>query len=285
MIASLKKLLPSFDKILHIIIILIIILILRYFIKRIFRRAKGKVENQPQKQRLLNVGEKVLRWTVVILGFSMIASFFPTINTVFKSLLAGSGIAALAISVASQDAISNLVSGIMIVFTKPFQVGDIIRYIDNNMTGIVEEIKIRHTVIRTFENKRLIIPNSIINKTAVENQTFNGDNKVCIFLNISITYDSDITKAMFILRAVIEKHPDFVDRRSPQQKAQNAEPVMVRIIDFAESSIILKAWMWANDIDTGISMKSDVLLELKKRYDAAGIEFAYPHMNVIVSKN
>jgi small-conductance mechanosensitive channel len=198
----------------------------------------------------------------------------------FTSLLAGSGVLALVISVASQDAISNLVGGLMVLFTKPFTIGDIIRYVDKDITGVVEEITLRHTVIRTFENKRLIIPNATINTSVIENADF-GESRICLLLDVDITYESDVEKAMTIFAEVIRQHPCYMDLRSDSEKANQVEDVKIRVVNFASSSVVLRGWVWAKNSAVGVDMKSDILRTLKQRYEAEGIDFAYPHMVVV----
>lgn len=89
------------------------------------------------------------------------------LRTVATSLLAGAGILAVAVGFASQQALSNIVSGIMIVIFKPFRVNDRLN-IGTTFNGIVEDITLRHTVIRDFENKRIIVPNMVISQECLE---------------------------------------------------------------------------------------------------------------------
>lgn len=255
-----------------------------FFIRRFFR---GIVKKAPHERiRLYKYIEQAIIWLLAICAVYVALSAFPVLKSAVTSVIAGSGAVALIISIASQDAISNFVSGIIIVFSKPFKVGDKIEYLNagDRVVGIVDEIKIRHTVIRTYENTHVIVPNSLINNTAIENYTFNGDENVCVHLTVDVTYESDINKAMFILGAVIAKNPNFVDRRTKEEKLAGIEPVTVRIIDFAESGVRIKAWIWAENPSVAIDMKSEILLELKKRYEAGNIDFAYPHIEVVSKK-
>ena len=91
-----------------------------------------------------------------------------------------------------------MVSGMFLSFFRPFKIGDRINLMEKNIAGIVEDISLRHTVIRTFENNRVIVPNSVVNMEILENANFEED-KVCRFLDISVGYNSDIEKAMDII--------------------------------------------------------------------------------------
>ena len=93
----------------------------------------------------------------------------PYLKSLGTALFAGVSIVAIAIGFASQKAFSNLVSGIFILVSKPFKISDVLEF-PNGKMGSVEEITLRHTIIKDFENKRIIIPNSIIdNETIINN--------------------------------------------------------------------------------------------------------------------
>lgn len=218
--------------------------------------------------------------TVAFFCLSAIGSYFPALNKLFTSLLAGSGVVALVISVASQDAISNIVSGVLIIASQPFKIGDVIRYVDKNITGVVEEMTLRHTIIRTFENNRLVIPNSTMNSAVIENYNYN-DNRSCMFLDIVVSYGSDTEKAVRIFADVIKNHPLY---RNYDPACTDGMP-KVRIVDCDTTGITIRGWLWSDNMLIGVDVKSDILTELRKRFRAEGIHFAYPHMVVIPHKD
>ena len=95
-------------------------------------------------------------------------------------------------------------------YSKPFRIGDKIKFIGKDVSGTVEDITMRHTVVRTFENKRIIIPNSIVSVDIIENAHITEE-KVCRFLEIGISYDSDVNKAITIIQEEVQRHPDFFE--------------------------------------------------------------------------
>ena len=103
---------------------------------------------------------------------------------------------AVVAGLAAQEALGSVVSGMMILAFKPFKMGDVVRYVDNDITGTVEEITLHHTAVRTFENKRVIIPNSKMNSAIIENADY-ADSKVCVFLTVGITYESSRPSSIF----------------------------------------------------------------------------------------
>ncbi|MDR1328572.1 MAG: mechanosensitive ion channel family protein, partial [Oscillospiraceae bacterium] len=133
---------------------------------------------------------------------------------------------------------------------------------------------LRHTVIRTFENKRLIIPNSDMNKAAIENSSY-GDSKVCFPLEFSITYESDADAAMQVIRNAIQRHPKYDEDKAEEALAAGRDPVEVLVNRLESSGIVLKVWVWAESLGVSNRMKSDIYLEVRRRFGFAGVDFAY----------
>jgi small conductance mechanosensitive channel len=218
---------------------------------------------------------------IYIIGISIIIYMIPPLRTLSISILAGAGVLAVIIGFASQQAFSNIISGIFIVIFKPFSVGD--RITIGTDTGIIEDITLRHTVIRTFENKRIIIPNSVISNEKIENSSF-GDEKICKFVEFGISYDSDVDKAKKIMRQEAEKHPNVIDNRTAEEKKSKDPIVTVRVIGFTDSSVMLRAWVWAKDPKTAFRLGCDLNESIKKRFDKEKIEIPFPHRTIVYKK-
>ena len=198
-------------------------------------------------------------------------------------VLATGGVIAVVAGLAAQEALGSVVSGVMILAFKPFKMGDVVRYVDNDITGCVEEITLHHTAVRTFENKRVIIPNSKMNSAIIENADY-ADSKVCVFLTVGITYESDLKKAKELLAREVRKQPTFLDIRTEQQKKDGVPDVPVVVLELADSAVVLRASLWAKDNATAFALKCAVLEGIKLTYDAEGIDIAYPHMQVVKSE-
>jgi small-conductance mechanosensitive channel len=197
-----------------------------------------------------------------------------------SAVIASSGVAAVVLSIACQEPIGNLCSGLIIMLTSPFKIGDIIRHIGLNATGTVEEITLRHTVIRTAENKRLFIPNSDMNKAAIENSNY-GEARLYMPLEFTITYETNIDVAIQVVTNVILRHPSFDDAQAERDRAVGKDPVGVLVNRFEDSGIVLKVWVWAENLSSSYAMKSDILREVHKHFKYAHVEFAYPHMEIV----
>lgn len=212
-----------------------------------------------------------------LIYFSAIITVITTIKpmqSLVKSLFAGSSVLALVIGLASQEAVGNIVGGFMILTFKPFVIGDVIKYVDKNIVGTVEDITLRHTTIKTLENKRVIVPNGIINKEVIENANYK-DEKVRVFIDVGITYESDIDLAKKIMHEQIIKHPFCIDNKDSD------EQVIVRVIELGDSAVKLRAWVWTENMDKSFILKCDLYEIIKKAFDNNGIDIAYPHMMVV----
>lgn len=222
----------------------------------------------------------IVSFFIYFIGGISIIGCFPALEGALNRVLATGGVLAVVIGIASQEALGSMVSGIMILLFRPFVLGDAVRYVDNGIAGVIEEISVHHTTIRTYENKRVIIPNSKMNAAIIENADY-GEKKVCAFLEVHITYESDIELAKKLLADEIKSHETFLDYRTDEQKAAGEPPVVVRVVELADSAIILRAWLWARDNGTAFAMQCDVKQRIKSRYDDAGVELAYPHLVVV----
>lgn len=215
---------------------------------------------------------------IIVYSFAAYAVMMQIIplQRIGTTLLASSGVVAVVVGLAAQEALGNLVNGMMISMFKPFRIGDLIKLNDGQLVGTVEDISLRHTVIRTFENTHVMIPNSEMNKATLENVTDNGNQKAN-FLEIPISYDSDIDMAIRIINQAVREHPDFIDARTPKEIKDKVPPVITRLVDYQEHGILLKTTAYSKDNSAGFAMLCDLRLTIKKRFDEAGIAFAYPY--------
>lgn len=259
-------------------IILVAVLILRGLAQKGFQR----LERNPQlKKGQLLIARKIFTIALYSFGLFAVIREIPALAAMATSFLAGSGVVALVVGFASQEALTNIVSGAFIIFFKPFTINDRIRLPDKNIVGFVEDISLRHTVIRTIENSRIIIPNSTINSSILENSNFN-DNRRMNFFAINVSYTADLSRALTIVEEEIEKHPSFLDTRSAEDKTKGVKPVTARVTNLGASSIELRAGFWSEDFGTGYVMLCDLNQGVKERFGREKIEIPYPYYNLVM---
>lgn len=257
---------------------IVVAFLVNRFFKRLIKRATTEMSNDPTNYQFLR---HVVIALIYIVGFSVAIYMVPNLRALANSLLAGAGILAVAIGFASQHALSNIISGLFIVVFKPFRIND--RVTLRTMTGIVEDITLRHTVIRDFENKRIIIPNALISDEIIINSDF-GDDKICKWIDIGISYDSDIEKAKALMKAQILSHSLLIDHRTEKQIEEGEELAPVRVVSLGDSSVNLRGWAWAENSANGFRMSCDLFEQIKIKFDKEGIEIPFPH-RTLVHKN
>ena len=245
--------------------------VLFFLLRRAYKRSDKGREDATRYRFLKNA----LRFIVGLAAFGTIISMIPSIKQFAVTLFAGAGILVAILGLATQRAFSNIISGIFIVSFKPFRVGDTIRIADK-YSGIVEDITLRHTVLVTGENRRVIIPNSIISDEYIVNSSI-LDETVCEQVDVSITYNSDMEKAIALLQRLCEAHPSCLDRRTALESDMEVERVTVRVASLTEQGIRLRALVWAKDPATASAMHQELNRSVRMAFEQEGIEFPYAY--------
>ena len=245
--------------------------LLSYIIRRYIRKSATIMHFDPTNYNFL---QNAVSFIVFICATLYIFWRIPPLHSFGKTLFAGAGIAAAIIGFASQEAFSNIISGVFIVIFKPFSVGDYIKLLTSNQVGIVEDITIRHTIIKSIENRRIVIPNSVISREAILNSTIK-DPRVKFNLEVVVVYESNIDRALEIMKEEAQRHPDFTDGRTETQKRQGEPLVVAKVVALEDNGVRCRAYVWAPNNDTAFEMKCDLLKSLKDRYDQEGIQISH----------
>ena len=278
----------------HLLVLLKIILIVlaAFVVERIiisllrsaYARGKAKGHDDVTRYRFLR---NAIRSMVVLIALAFVAWTIPSIRSLAVTLFAGAGILAALIGFSAQKAFSNIISGIFIVAFKPFRVGDNIMIGSGatgpglpDRSGIVEDITLRHTVILTFENRRIIIPNSVISDEFIVNSTIR-DAATCEYVEVPVAYHTDLDKAMRVLQEICTTHKDHIDRRTASELERAEDLLPVRLVRLADSGLVLRAYVWAKDPITARMMHYDINKSIIERFRAEGIEIPYPTRKII----
>jgi len=251
--------------IISILVTFIVIVVVKKLINRFIRKIEIK-----QKEMVLKIINTCLNIFLVI-GVLYQFSFMENLMT---TLLASGGILAVVIGLASQEAASNIVGGMMILVSKPFSIGDTIILKDHGLRGTVIDINMHHTVIETIDKNPIMIPNTVMNKAIVENITQETDFKYS-YLYFDISYESDIEKAIEIIQTVIENHELFYT-----EAVTGDIKVPVHCMEFKDSSISLRAKVTTRSTADGFQLGSDCRVLVKKEFDKNNIEIPYPHIQI-----
>ncbi len=265
-----------------------IIVCLTFILASWVKRAFDRIFTQIKKSDSDYTNYAFLRYFIIagvyIVGFGLAIYMIPKLRSIGGTLLAGAGVFALAISFASQQALSNIVSGLFIVIFKPFRIGDRLQLQDQSLSGKVEDITLRHTVIRDFEQRRIIVPNTVISDQIIINSDY-SDDYICKHIDVSISYESDLKGAKAIMASLCAAHDLSIKSKEDPTSNVHADDVLVRLVSLAESSVNLRAWVWAKNFDEAFILSCDLLEQIKEQFDQKGIEIPYPHRTVIQKNN
>ena len=221
----------------------------------------------------MNILHKILKAFIWLTAIATIGQQFNGFGTAVNTLLASSGIAALGVQLAAQESLANIIDGIIIQIFKPFDIGDRITLPEKGLTGNVTEMNLRHTVITTYNNTKYIISNASISNAIIENSSRNSD--VAYPVDVSITYDQDLEKAVKVLQDVVSQSEYFIDKRTDEEKAAGKPIVSVLVTGFGDYGINLRATMVQKDIGTSFTACSEVRKQIKKAFDENGIGFPF----------
>jgi len=188
-----------------------------------------------------------------------------------SALGAAVGLIGLGLSFALQDIIANFISGVLIMVNRPFKIGDQIEA--GGEEGTIEDIKTRATEVKTYDGRKVIIPNSDLYSKQVINNTGYGDRRLNVIVGIS--YDDDIKKAKELAEEVLNEAETVEEQPEPQ----------VLVDELGGSSVNLKLRGWTDNRRANIvSAGSEVTQLVKEKYDEAGIDIPYPIRTVYMEE-
>ena len=262
-----------------IIVVVILSYISRRFLDYLIRRNSDDLHEDPTNFIFLKNSISFILYTV---GLFWIIYNIPYLKSLGTALFAGAGVLAAVIGFASQKAISDIIGGLFILIFKPFRVGDVVE-IPGDVLGTVEEITLRHTVIKDLQFRRVIVPNHIISDERITNSSI-VDEKIRRQIDIGISYDSNIDTAFKIIQDVLAAHPLSIDNRSVEQIEKDLPSVETKVIELGDSAVIIRAFVWTRNFIDAFNLECDVLKSIKETFDQEGVEIPFPH-RTIYTKN
>lgn len=173
---------------------------------------------------------------------------------------------ALAVGLALQNVISNFVAGVFIYVDKPFRIGDWIEWDNGDYAGVVEDISLRVTKVRTFDNELLTVPNSALTENVIKNPV--DGNKLRLKFVFGIGYGDDIQQATDIIVEEARRHPEIMDDPAPS----------VRLTELNDSDVGLQSRIWIADPSRAdfVRTRGEFITAVKRRFDEEGIDIPYP---------
>ena len=259
--STIDKIMEGFWERVPYLIIAAVVLIVFWLLARVFKWSIRKTLNNRSytRQNLVLVLNRVGSSAIIFFGF-LIAMVIAIPGFTPSQLMSALGLGSVAIGFAFKDIFQNLLSGVLILLSEPFKIGDDI--IVNNMEGTVEDIQIRATFLRSPDGRRIVIPNATVYTSAVTVNTAYTRRR-CEFV-VGIGYEDDVQKAKDIILAILDR-----DIKILSQPAFS-----VNVTALADFSINLNVRWWVNTTETTTSAS---ISEVQERVIAA---FAEHHISI-----
>lgn len=223
---------------------------------------------RPLKRRISAQAYLVLvkgfRYTIFLIVLVTILQQFGVRLT---AILGAAGIAGIAIGFAAQTSLSNFISGLFLIFEKPFQVGDVIRV--GAHSGVVESIDLLSLTLRTFDNLAVRIPNETLVKGELINVTRHPIRRYNI--DLGIHYREDPDRVITVLKDIAKRNKFVLEEPEP----------VVSLVGFGESQLNFFVGVWHEKTDF-LAMRNSILRDIKLGLEKADIEIPFPHRIVIV---
>lgn len=254
----------SFILLLPNILIAITLVVLFFFLSRyvnkiIYRILKRVSKNEAVNKLMSNILTGLFLLVGLFVGLDIVG-----LDKALTSLLASAGIAGLAVGLAFQDPILNIISGAIMSFKQPFNIGDMV--VSNGYSGIIKAITLRSTHIKTFTGEDVFIPNKSVLQNPLENYTLTKWRRVDIQCGVSYTDDLELVQQ--IAQNTINEHIDI----------DHKQPIEFIYTEFGDSSINfeLRFWLDLSEEKNYLITKSKAIIALKKSFDQEGITIPYP---------
>lgn len=249
-------------------LIIFILIIMTYYIAKLADRMLESYIPRVTKRVDVQMDEtvrimirQIVRATIYIIGLMLIILQIPQLNNLATVLLASAGIAGLAIGFAAKDSLANFISGIFIAIFRPFRVGDWIDF--RNDHGWIEDLTLRHTVIRTKNNRRIIVPNSIMSNEPIMNWSIRGP-EITWTVDFDIARPSDIDRAREIILQEARLQPNVLIERE----------IKVLMTNSRNGEINLRLYIDVTGRDVATEIGGYILESVTKRFEIEGIPLA-----------
>ncbi|MEQ8572897.1 MAG: mechanosensitive ion channel family protein [Fulvivirga sp.] len=241
-------------------ILLILFFVLAKLASKVFTKIFTKASDN---LALKNLFSTIVYYMVLGIGLFIILGILK-LDKAVTSLLAGVGVVGLALGFAFQDIAANFVSGIILAFRRPFQIGDIVEISD--IMGKISRTNLRVTVIETFQGQEVYIPNKDVLQTAIYNYTILGKRR--IDLGVGVSYADDLEKVESLVSNTVSEIEGVID----------TDKMIFDYEEFGDSSINfnIRFWIQYPDQPGYFAVKTRVIKAIKKAFDAENITIPFP---------
>lgn len=229
-------------------------------LQRFAKRTKTKVD-----ENLASLVNSTLKITMIALALLYILDLW---GIEIGPLLAGLGIAGLAVALALQPTLSNVFSGISMILDKSLRLGDLV-YLDTNTKGTVDKIGFRSTRIKTFDNELIIVPNNKLAESQIQNVAL-PEPKSRVVIPFGVAYGSDVDKVKELITREIKTITNVEEDPEP----------MVRFLEMGDSALLFKAYFYVDTYEHRFNAIDEANTKIYKALNKAKISIPFPQMDI-----
>lgn len=235
------------------------------------------------KKKNINVQftEKIVRFLVIFMAVMWVVMSNDLTKSFGQTLFQSTTVIAAVAGFAAQSVLSDLICGVMISATKPFDIGDRIS-LENGASGIVTDITLRHVVLRGIDTQMFIVPNSKVNAQYVKNMSYHTTIRSVDF-RFKVAYTSDPEFAREVIRNAIIESPYSVPGRAYAPSTE-LEYAKIYFLSFGESSLEMGTTAYYEPTTPTEVFKDDINTRVKKALEDNHIEIPYNYLNVVVDQ-
>lgn len=243
-------------------IAVVIFVVGRWLAKRATRVIKVLLLKRDMEETLINFLAHVLYAALMTV---VIITALTSMGVPVTSVAAIVGAAGLAIGLALKDSLSNFAQGVMLVMFRPFQKGDFVEV--GGVSGSVQEVRIFSTILKTGDNKQVIIPNGIVGSGTITNYSVHDTRRIDMLMGVS--YNDDLKVAREVLKRICAAHPLVLD--------EPGTSIIVANLGDSSVDIAVRPWVKSEDYRT---VHGELLESFKVELEAAGCNLPYPQTDV-----
>ena len=201
-----------------------------------------------------------LKVFTVIVGVFVFLYQYESFKDLLKMLMTNSAILVAVVGFTLQNSIKNVIAGTLLLSSETFKVGDRIRIPSEDISGVIEELTLRHTRIKLATSERAIVPNYLLNDSVVINNNLHNE-ETCYPLVVPVSNTSTVDKAKAIIEEVIQNHPDVIKKDESRTIATS----------LTTNSLELHTMVWTSSMEDSFRVISELRLEIIKQFQDEGI--------------
>ncbi|MDE0089191.1 MAG: mechanosensitive ion channel, partial [Candidatus Poribacteria bacterium] len=206
----------------------------------------------------------------ILISLKSLGMNFTSLAIIFGGLSIGIGFGL-------QNLVSNLISGLILIFERPIKIGDLVEIMDVDIFGRVSSINLRSTVIMAVDEKEIIVPNSQLITEPVHNLT-HYNNRFRVRVQVSVSFNSDVEVVKNTLIEVAHAHPQVIKEPTPEM--DNVTAPFVRFTNFGESSLDFELLAWIPDSFERFDVASDLHFMIWEKFKECNITIPFPQRDV-----